>query len=158
MDRRVGVGPVFIYESLIASRRWQLYALRAGFVTLLLASMAMLAWGELGRASTTSRALAQLGEGFFYAIAFVQLSLVLLAAPAATAGAISLDRARGTLAHMMMTDMSSSEIVLGKLAARLVPVYGLMLCAVPVVAIGMLLGGVIPEAMLGVFLVSAGVA
>ena len=45
-----------------------------------------------------------------------QLTLVLLAAPAATAGAICVDRRRGTLMHMLMTDLSAGEIVLGKLA------------------------------------------
>ena len=33
-----------------------------------------------------------------------QLALILLAAPAATAGAICQDKARGTLAHVMVTD------------------------------------------------------
>ena len=54
----------------------------------------------------------------------VELTLVMLAAPAATAGAICVDRARGTLAHMLATDLSDPEIVLGKLAARLLPVLG----------------------------------
>ena len=51
-----------------------------------------------------------------------ELALILLAAPAATAGAVCLDKARGTLDHMLVTDLSNAEIVLGKLAARLVPV------------------------------------
>ena len=42
----------------------------------------------------------------------------MLAAPAATAGAICLDRACGTLAHLLATDLSDPEIVLGKLAAQ----------------------------------------
>ena len=70
----------------------------------------------------------------------VELALVMLAAPAATAGAICLDRARGTLAHMLMTDLSDPEIVLGKLAARLLPVLGLVACTWPVMAISSLLG------------------
>ena len=86
------------------------------------------------------------------------MTLVLLAAPAATAGAICLDRARGTLAHLMVTDLSDGEIVLGKLAARLVPVLGLVGCALPVMAILTLLGGVDPDALLGAFLVTLGVA
>ena len=32
MLERLGPGPVFVYESLIAARRWQIYATRAGFV------------------------------------------------------------------------------------------------------------------------------
>ena len=40
------------------------------------------------------RAMAQIGQAFYIAVAGTQLALVMLAAPAATAGAICLDRAR----------------------------------------------------------------
>ena len=88
----------------------------------------------------------------------VELALVMLAAPAATAGAICLDRARGTLAHMLMTDLSDSEIVLGKLAARLLPVLGLVACTWPVMAISSLLGGIDPIALTLAFAIIVAVA
>ena len=84
---------------------------------------------------------------YFYGLIGVELTLVMLAAPAATAGAICLDRARGTLAHMLMTDLSDPEIVLGKLAARLMPVMGLVACSWPVMAMCALLGGIDPIAL-----------
>ena len=62
--------------------------------------------------------MALLGQWFYIGVVGVQLTLVLVAAPAATAGAICLDRTRGTLADMLVTDLSSAEIVLGTLAAR----------------------------------------
>jgi ABC-type transport system involved in multi-copper enzyme maturation permease subunit len=76
------------------------------------------------------REYAALGVLYFYGVSGVELALVMLAAPAATAGAICVDRARGTLAHMLATDLSDPEIVLGKLAARLLPVLGLALASV----------------------------
>ena len=88
----------------------------------------------------------------------VELALVMLAAPAATAGAICLDRARGTLAHMLMTDLSDAEIVLGKLAARLLPVFGLVACTWPVMAISSLLGGIDPIALTLAFAIILAVA
>ncbi len=36
---RVGVGPVFVYECLTSSRRWQGYAMRAGFLLVLLITL-----------------------------------------------------------------------------------------------------------------------
>ncbi len=87
-----------------------------------------------------------------------QLALVLLAAPAATAGAICLDKARGTLAHVMVTDLSDREVVLGKLAARLVPVLNLLACALPVAALGTLMGGIDPMALTAAYLIAAAVA
>ena len=83
---------------------------------------------------------------------------MLLVAPAATAGAICLDKARGTLDHLLATDLSNAEIVLGKLGVRLVPVLGLVACVLPIVAISGLLGGIDPMAVAGSFLVTTGCA
>ena len=82
----------------------------------------------------------------------------MLAAPAATAGAICVDRARGTLAHMLATDLSDPEIVLGKLAARLLPVLGLVACSWPVLALSSLLGGIDPQALTLAFAIILAVA
>ena len=49
-------------------------------------------------------------------------------------------------------------MVLGKLAARLVPVLNLIACALPVAALGTLLGGIDPMALTGAFLIAVGVA
>ncbi len=156
---RVGVGPVFVYDCLTSSRRWQGYAMRAGFLLLLLITLLVIWNGSrpLERLSAI-RGMARLGESFFLGFVGMQLTLVLLAAPAATAGSICLDRARGTLTHMLVTDLSSAEIVLGKLAARLVPVLGLLACALPLMEILALVGGLDPNALLGAFVVAIGIA
>ena len=90
--------------------------------------------------------LATYGENLYETIVSIELTLVLLAAPAATAGAICLDKARGTLDHMLATDLSNAEIVLGKIGVRLVPVLGLIACVLPVMALASLLGGIDPTA------------
>jgi ABC-type transport system involved in multi-copper enzyme maturation permease subunit len=158
----LGPGPVFAYEWLIATRRWQLYALRTGFVGVILVGM-MLIWNSMvrynGSEETVSiQSVAMYGESFYVTIVSIELSLVLLAAPAATAGAICLDKARGTLDHMLATDLSNAEIVFGKLGVRLVPVLGLIACVLPVAALGGLLGGIDPTALLGSFLTAIGCA
>ena len=84
--------------------------------------------------------------------------MVLLVAPAATAGALCQDRARGILAQMATTDLSDSEIVLGKLFSRLAPILALLACALPVVSLAALLGGIDGRALVGLFAVSAAVA
>jgi ABC-type transport system involved in multi-copper enzyme maturation permease subunit len=151
MLMRWGLGPVFVHESIAATRRWQLFVLRSLFVLGLLAGLAI-AWivffaGFRPEQQLTIKQLAMLGEYFYDAIASVQLTLVLLIAPVATADAICLDRARGNLVHLFATDLSSAEIVLGKLAARLVPVFGLVAATVPVLALAGLLGGIMLEAI-----------
>jgi ABC-type transport system involved in multi-copper enzyme maturation permease subunit len=159
MTYRWGLGPVFFFEWLLASRRWQMYATRSLFVTILLIALSIVGSMSTSNGLTATRTdLARIGESIFYALIGTQLTLVLLAAPAATAGAVCQDKARGALQHLLMTDLSSAEIILGKLAARLVPVFGLVLCALPVLALCVLLGGIDPGALLGALLVTLGVA
>jgi len=156
---RWGLGPVFIYECLTSSRRWQFYAARSFGVSVLLAAMATIAWSnDAISAGSSMQTYARLGEAYFYALIGVELALVMLAAPAATAGAICLDRSRGTLTHILATDLSDSEIVLGKLASRLLPVLGLVACTWPVLAITSLLGGIDPLALTVAFAVIGAVA
>ncbi len=59
---------------------------------------------------------------------------------------------------MATTDLSDAEIVLGKLFSRLAPILGLLACALPVVALAALLGGIDGQALVGLFVVSAAVA
>jgi ABC-type transport system involved in multi-copper enzyme maturation permease subunit len=154
---RLGLGPVFAFEWLTTARRWQLYAGRALFVSGLLAALTAVWYSEVqGKPLATLRAQAAVGQSFFYAIVGTQLALVLLAAPAATAGSICLDKARGTLTHLLVTDLSDSEIVLGKLAVRLIPVAGFVGCVLPVMALGTLLGGIDPVALAGAIVVAIG--
>jgi ABC-type transport system involved in multi-copper enzyme maturation permease subunit len=156
---RWGLSPVFIYECLANSRRWQTYAIRSIGVAILLAAIATIALSHASRVPTNRwREYAALGESYFYAIIGVELTLVMLAAPAATAGAICVDRARGTLTHMLVTELSDAEIVLGKLAARLLPVLGLVACTWPVLSICSLLGGIDPKALSLAFAIILAVA
>ncbi len=78
--------------------------------------------------------------------------------PGGNRRALCQDRARGVLAQMATTDLSDSEIVLGKLFSRLATVLAILACALPVVALAALLGGIDGGALVGLFAVSAAVA
>jgi len=158
MALHVGLGPVFAYEWLTTSRRWQYFAGRSLFVTVLLAVLIVVWWSEAGTIATLRlNHLAVVGELFFYAIVGTQLTLVLLVAPAVTAGDICVDKSRGTLLHLLATDLSNTEIILGKLATRLGIILGLVLCGLPVLFLGALEGGIDPEALTSAFLITLGV-
>ncbi len=149
-----GLGPVFAYEWLTASRRWQGYALRSLLVLLLLLGLSGVWLGSHDGAGELSvQQVAEIGRGFYDVTTLMVLGLVGLVAPAAAAGAICLDKARGNLILLFSTELTDAEIVLGKLAARLVPVVGLIACAAPVQALTTLLGGVDPAMPIGAILV-----
>ncbi len=146
MGARWSLGPVFDTEMKISSRRWQVYAGRALFVAALLIGMGSIWWSYLDdKWSVGLQNQAKIGEAYFYAMVGVQLALTMIVAPAATAGAVCVERSRGSLAHMLVTDLTAREIILGKLLARLLPIFALIACAWPVAALGTLLGGINPD-------------
>src|SRR4051812_21999916 len=160
---RAGLGPVFVYEWLTASRRWQMYALRAAFVGILFVAITVIWFAKVEtdlRAAPAANlnAHAQAGVALFYAFFGTLISVTLLLSPGATAGAVCLDKARGTLLHLLVTDLSSAEVVFGKLAVRLLPLIGLVLASVPVLSLCLWLGGIDPGAVLVAYAVTFGVA
>jgi hypothetical protein len=159
MAARWGLGPVFAAEYLTSCRRWQVYAGRSLLVACVLAGVA-LTWLKYfsGREFTSLQDLAAAGSSCVRAIMAVELVLALVVVPAATAGAICQDKMQGGLTLMMVTDLSDAEIVLGKLASRLVTVLGVVACGLPVLAILTSLGGVDPVETLSGSMVIVGVA
>src|SRR5690242_13352176 len=97
------LGPVFETELKIGARRWQVFAGRSFFVATLVCGMAAIWWSYLDpHWSIGIRNQAKVGESYFYAMVGVQLALTMIVAPAATAGAVCVERSRGTLAHMLV--------------------------------------------------------
>ncbi|MFO0810386.1 MAG: ABC transporter permease subunit [Gemmataceae bacterium] len=158
MPLRIGPSPVFVVECVTSARRWQMYALRTGVVVVLFFAL-WLGWNRVvgpRRGPMSYKDYAAVGEAFYFAVIGTQLALVLLAAPGAAAGAICIDKLCGNLLHLFVTDLSDSEVVLGKLASRLAPVAGLIVVSLPVLMIASLLGGLNPEAVVAAYIVMAG--
>jgi ABC-type transport system involved in multi-copper enzyme maturation permease subunit len=140
-----------------SARRKRVYAWRALFVLLLLVGLALI-WAPAGHLDIRPQDLSIVGQQFFVTVVSIQLVVVLLAGPAATAGAICVDKGRGALLHALITDLTEPEIVAGKLGARLAPVLALIAGGLPVMALSGLLGGIDPWVALGAYLVTGGVA
>jgi ABC-type transport system involved in multi-copper enzyme maturation permease subunit len=148
--------PVFVYECMAVARRWQMFAVLGAMLVSL-----MVVWiihVPTRNGPLTLNDLGRIGEAFFPAIVGTQLVLVLLAAPAYLSASICLDKARGTLTHVLVTDLSATEIVLGKLGARALPVFGMVLAGIPVLVLATLLGGIEPWAVVSSFFVIAATA
>ena len=89
-----------------------------------------------------------MGQAVFTVLLFLQILLVVFLAPAATSGAISLEREKQTLDLLTATPISTLGIVLGKLGSALAFVGVLILASVPLTAVVFVFGGVGPEDVL----------
>ena len=90
-------------------------------------------------------ASAEIGRTMFSALIMLLTLIVLVLAPASTAGAISLEREKQTLDLLTTTPISSLAIILGKLLSALSWVFLLLLASIPVTALVFTFGGVGPE-------------
>jgi ABC-type transport system involved in multi-copper enzyme maturation permease subunit len=103
-------------------------------------------------------ASALVGQEIFGALILVETLLVVVLAPAFTAGAISLEREKQTLDMLATTPISSVAIVIGKLLSALTYVFILIGASIPLTAMVFVFGGVGPDEVLRgyvVLLVSA---
>ncbi|MHB0936354.1 MAG: ABC transporter permease [Armatimonadota bacterium] len=88
--------------------------------------------------------MADIGKSLFIGLVILEGILCSLIAPALTAGAISIEREQQTLELLLLTRLSCTNIVLGKLLSSLGFLVVMLLCSLPVWAISFLLGGVDP--------------
>src|SRR6478736_2698766 len=97
----VDLRPVFWCEWRRLSRQRWLYLARSVYVAGLLAGLIAVWWAASTRVDLNHpTGIARAGEWYFTIITLGQISMVLLAAPASTAGAFSSDMTRG---HVFMT-------------------------------------------------------
>jgi ABC-type transport system involved in multi-copper enzyme maturation permease subunit len=94
---------------------------------------------------TAAYASAAIGQELFAGLMMIVTLLVVLLAPAFTAGAISLEREKQTLDLLVTTPISSVSIVIGKLLSALTYVFILIAASVPITAVVFVFGGVAPD-------------
>jgi len=93
--------------------------------------------------------MAKVGRYAFRALTLLEAGLILLLMPLLTAGTIGGERRRGTLDSLLLTRLTALEIVTGKLIGASGFVAVVMLCALPVLAVVFLYGGVAPWELAG---------
>lgn len=137
------VGPVFNRELATAPRSWRLYLSRAIYVGALF-GLVCTAWLILfgSQPIRTLGDLARFGAAIFGLLAPVQLALGIGFSALLTAAAVAQEKDRRTLDLLLMTRMTNSELVVGKLLASMLTVLVLILAGVPLFLLLALLGGV----------------
>jgi ABC-type transport system involved in multi-copper enzyme maturation permease subunit len=136
-------GPLLTRELLTTPRKWQHFLLRAGYVGVLAILMYTAGQATFGFQKIRGVGdVARFGGYVFGLLAVVQLSLVIAASLLFSANTVAQEKDRRTLVLLLMTDLSSLELVLGKLLGSLLPVWTLILVSLPVFLILRLLGGI----------------
>ena len=149
------IGPVFTREVTIAPRRPQTFIIRSvyGVLLLLLVSTAWLVitgtqliqdTGDFARFATT----------LFLLVAPLQLVLTLFFSAMLAAGSVAQEKDRKTLILLLLTRMTGSELVLGKLLASILNVFVMITISLPIFMLIALLGGVSYPQIVRVLLVT----
>ena len=112
------VGPVFTREMVTIPRRPKLYVYRSVYAACLLA-LIFTAWLILEGTQEIRNVgdMARFGAILFQILAPLQLTLIVFFSSLAAAGAVAQEKDRRTLIPLLMTQLSNSELVLGKLMA-----------------------------------------
>jgi ABC-type transport system involved in multi-copper enzyme maturation permease subunit len=155
-------GPIFEKELRVASRRKRNHLLRVLyllglFLLLMLAYLSMRLEGATSVAARMERQN-QLGQAFFACFGMFCAIAMGLIGPVLTCTAISAERLHRTLHVLLMTPITSWQIVAGKLCSRLLIAFLLLGLSLPVLALVRLLGGVELQQMLAVMALCTAVA
>jgi len=158
-------GPVCHFDLVRMARRGRLFALRFAFGLVVLGIVALNYVGQsspVGPLSSPGElsigALAQFGRALCASIMAAQMALVLGLTPALVADAIASERTRKTLHYLLASPLGSLEIILGKLAARLLGVGVYPALALPIVSLLTLIGGISPAGLVLGYLALASTA
>lgn len=146
------LGPIFTVELITTARRRRYFLVRALYVAALLFALVVNYETVFAyQATSTLDQVARFAAEFFQSFAWIQLIAILLLTPAVVAGTIAQEYERRTIEYLLTSRLTHSEIVLGKLIARILLLGWIILAGLPVLAIAMMLGGVAIEALLLVF-------
>jgi ABC-type transport system involved in multi-copper enzyme maturation permease subunit len=159
------IGPLFSWELVRLARRGQ--DARARFIlavsVLFVLTAFTFAWFPHVAPSDlffgTSQVLplresAQFGEQFALAFILAQLAVLVLLTPAYAAGGIAEEKEKKTFVFLLVSDLTSREILLGKFLGRLVFLLGVMLAGLPILALTQFFGGMSLKFLLMSYLIT----
>lgn len=149
------IGPVFSREALTAPRKPKFYAARALFVAALL-GIVLTAWQLIVGSQDLRNPgdLARFGEAVFALLAPLLLTVSLLFSALLAAAAVSQEKDRKTLIMLLLSDLTNSELVVGKLLASMLSVLVVLAAVVPLLLMLTLLGGIAPAQIFRVMAVT----
>ncbi len=149
------VGPVFSREAVVAPRRIRHYMMRTVYAVALLLLICT-AWMILNGTQVVQNLgdMARFGSVLFQIMAPLQLALMLFLSAIQVASSIAIEKDRQTLILLLMSRLTNSELVLGKLLSSLLNIGVMLIAALPIFMFVVLFGGTSFEQVLWTFLVT----
>ena len=150
------LGPVFRVELLRTARKRHYYFQRVvyGIILLMIVWLnyqRLLVMAELRGGEPLIADFAEFALNTFAWLMGVQLATILILIPTLFGGVIADEKQRKTMHYLMASRLSSGEIVLDKLAARLLQVGVFILLGMPVMSLLTLFGGVAWDYVVGAY-------
>jgi ABC-type transport system involved in multi-copper enzyme maturation permease subunit len=147
------VGPLFYHDLVRQARRGRIVLLRCAYAVLLFGALryafaSRFPFQDVSSefqplsAVASTRELDLLGWRFVLSVLAFQTVAIFFVTPACVAGTFVEERNRKTFDALLTAHLSDMEIVLSKLASRVVQIYCLLLTGLPVMALTLLWGGV----------------
>lgn len=97
--------------------------------------------------------MSETGSRIFFAVSIVQALFVLIIAPLITAGVITNEKEVQTFDFLRVTTISPANYIWGCLISNMLYVLLIMFCALPVIGLSFLFGGVGPDDILSSFII-----
>lgn len=153
------IGPVLTREIVTAPRRGRLYVARSAYVAALLVLMCT-AWLLLAGTQVVRNVsdMARFGAMLFQILAPLQLAIAVFFSALLAASGVTQEKDRKTLVLLLLTNLTNSELVLGKLLASMLNVLVLVVASLPLFMLSALFGGVSFEQIFRVFAVTLATA
>lgn len=136
------IGPIFSREAVVAPRRPRHFVVRTVYGIALLVLICT-AWLLLTNTQEIQNAgdMARFGSIMIQILAPLQLSLLMFLAAIQSASNIAIEKDKETLILLLMSRMTNSELVLGKLFSSLLYIAALLLTSLPIFMLIVLFGG-----------------
>lgn len=149
-------GPIIAREVLTAPRSLRYYLWRASFACFLFillwtAWQSIVGWQDVRELGL----MARFGGVLYGMFAMLQLTLMLFFAPLSTAAAVAYEKDRRTFTLLMMTALSDTEIVVGKLIAGLLHIVVMLGAGIGLLSLCALFGGISFGQVMNLFAVTA---
>lgn len=140
MAGRPAIGAVFLREARRSARRWQTYGLRFAMAAALFALLFFMS--GVNNPSIDPAKSGEFGRTLFLVYASTQMGIAAVLAPLLVGLGVAEEREEGTLQLLIITQLSTSQILWGKVVSRLLILISFIIGSLPVLALIATFGGV----------------